>query len=316
MIRGGAMTQESTCQVWRRLAVAATVLTVLLWCAGAAWGCASASRADGEAVSAGGSNVLVIAATPEPQGAILENVAAPLLEQKGIALEVRMYETYDEANEAVQSGEVDGGYFETTITMEAYNKQHNADLVSVSLIHYEPFGLYSFKYDNLADVPGGARIALPEHRTSLDRALRLLASKGLIELDVGDGALATVKDVSRNPRGFKLATTSADGVASLMRNADMGALNGNYAIGAGFSVKDDALAWEDPKGTVALVYANALVAKEGKAKDPRLQALTEALLSQEAQDYVSTNYRGLVMLNPRAAQAYQRALSDSGAQER
>ncbi len=308
--------QEPTSQMRCRLAVATTVLTVLLCFAGAAWGCAPSGSTDGEPAPASGPNVLAIAATPEPQGAILENVAAPLLEQQGIALEVLMYETYDGANEAVQSGEVDGGYFETTVTMEAYNRQHDADLESVSLIHYEPFGLYSLRYDSLADVPDGARIVLPENGTSLDRALRLLASQGLIELDVGDGVLAAVEDVSRNPRGFKLATASADGVASLMGNADVGALNGNYAISAGFSVEDDALAWEDPEGTVALAYANALVAKEGKAKDPRLQALTEALLSQETQDYVRTNYRGLVMLNPQAAQAYQRALSESRATER
>ena len=72
-------------------------------------------------------------------------------------------------------------------------------------------------------------------------------------------------------------------------------MNGNYALEAGFSVGNDALATEDADSEAAQTYANVLVVKEGRESDPAIQALLKALQSQEVKDYINETYDGAVV---------------------
>ena len=74
----------------------------------------------------------------------------------------------------------------------------------------------------------------------------------------------------------------------------MAVINGNYAIDAGLKVAD-ALAVEAADGEAATAYVNVLTVKEGRESDPAIQALVEALQSQEVKDYIETTYEGAVV---------------------
>ena len=74
----------------------------------------------------------------------------------------------------------------------------------------------------------------------------------------------------------------------------MAVINGNYAIDAGLSMAD-ALAIESADGDAATAYVNVLAVKEGRESDPAIQALAEALCSQEVKDFIDENYAGAVV---------------------
>ena len=71
-------------------------------------------------------------------------------------------------------------------------------------------------------------------------------------------------------------------------------VNGNYAIQAGLKMSD-ALAIESAEGTAGTAYVNVLTVKEGRENETAIQALAEAMKSQQVKDYITETYGGAVV---------------------
>ena len=95
---------------------------------------------------------LKIGATPSPHAEILEYVK-PLLKEKGIELQIVVFNDYVLPNTAVENGELDANYFQHTPYLNDFNTKQNTHLVSIGAVHYEPFGIYAGKTKSLATLP-------------------------------------------------------------------------------------------------------------------------------------------------------------------
>ena len=180
---------------------------------------------------------LKIGASSTPHGELLE-IVKPKLEEKGIKLDIVIYDDYVLPNTALQDGTLDANYFQHTPYLNSFNASNGTDLVSAGLIHYEPFGIYSKTVASVADIAAGAAILIPDDESNQTRALLLLAQEGLIVLPEGASVEngVSVLDVV-DAKGFKLQAAQADAIPSLLDNADAGTvavINYNYALGAGF----------------------------------------------------------------------------------
>ena len=224
---------------------------------------------------------LKVAASPTPHAEIL-NVAKEILAEQGIDL-------------VTESGEVDANYFQHTPYLDSFNEENGTHLVSVGAVHYEPFGIYPGKSDDLANIADGATIAVPNDTTNEARALQLLAAQGLITVRDGAGLTATVNDITDNPHNLQIKEIEAAQLPRTVQDVDFAVINGNYAMEAGFSVGKDALATEDASSEAAQTYANVLVVKEGRENDPAIQALYAALTSDKVKDYINSTYDGAVV---------------------
>ena len=237
---------------------------------------------------------LKVAASPTPHAEIL-NVAKDILAEQGITLEVVEFSDYVQPNLVTESGEVDANYFQHTPYLESFNEENGTHLVSVGAIHYEPFGIYPGKSNDLANIADGATIAVPNDTTNEARALQLLAAQGLITVRDGAGLTATVNDITENPHNLQIEEIEAAQLPRTVQDVDFAVINGNYAMEAGFSVGKDALATEDASSEAAQTYANVLVVKEGNENDPAIQALLKALQSDEVKNYIDQTYDGAVV---------------------
>ena len=72
-------------------------------------------------------------------------------------------------------------------------------------------------------------------------------------------------------------------------------LNGNYALQAGFSVAKDAVAYETSDSEAAKTYVNVIAVKEGNENSEKIQALVNALKSDEIKTYITDTYDGAVI---------------------
>ena len=237
---------------------------------------------------------LKVAASPTPHAEIL-NVAKDILAEQGITLEVVEFSDYVQPNLVTESGEVDANYFQHTPYLESFNEENGTHLVSVGAIHYEPFGIYPGKSNDLANIADGATIAVPNDTTNEARALQLLAAQGLITVRDGAGLTATVNDITDNPHNLQIEEIEAAQLPRTVQDVDFAVINGNYAMEAGFSVGKDALATEDASSEAAQTYANVLVVKEGNENNPAIQALLKALQSDEVKNYIDQTYDGAVV---------------------
>lgn len=237
---------------------------------------------------------LIVAATPTPQGEILDYVKKNLAKKAGLDLDVREFTDYVTPNTAVEQGEVFANYFQHKPYLDDFNKKNGTDIVPVpnATVHLEPLGVYSKSVKKLDDLKKGATVALPNDTTNEARALKLLADNGLIELKKGVGYEATPKDVSKNPKNLKFKEIEAAQVPRSLGDVDAAVINGNYALEAKLSPAKDALVAEPAKGNP---YGNFLAVKKGDENDPRVKKLAGLLTSPEVKKFIDDKYDGAVV---------------------
>ena len=235
-----------------------------------------------------------VGATPAPHAEILE-VAKKILAEQDIDLEIVQFNDYIIPNTATESGELDANYFQHVLYLNEFNAEKGTHLVAVAPIHYEPFGIYAGKCDSLDKLEDGAKIAVPNDGTNEARALLLLEAQGLIKLKEGVGLSATKLDIEENPHNYDIQEVEAAQVPRSLASVDVAVINGNYAIDAGLKVKD-AVAVEDGESDVIQgYYANVLVVKEGNENNEAIQALVDALRSDEVKAFIEETYEGAVV---------------------
>ena len=234
-----------------------------------------------------------VGASPAPHAAILE-VAKEILAEEGYTLEIVTFDDYILPNKSLDAGELDANYFQHITYMNNFNEEFGINMVSAAGIHYEPFGIYAGKTAALADLPDGAKIAVPNDATNEARALLLLEQEGLIKLKEGAGLTATKMDIAENPHNFDIVETKAELLPSVLTDVDIAVINGNFAINAGLQVKD-ALAVEAADGAAAEAYVNVIAVNEGNESSEKIQALVKALKSQQVKDFIASTYEGAVV---------------------
>lgn len=250
--------------------------------------CGGSSTA-AEGSTAADSTTLTVAASPTPHAEILNDFAAPLLAKEGIELKVKEYTDYIQPNKDTTSGAVDANYFQHITYLENYNAENGTDLVSVGLIHYEPFAVYAGTSSDLDAIAEGATIAVPNDPTNEGRALLLLQDLGLITLKDPENLEATPKDIKDNPHNIKFQELEAAALPRALSSVDFAVINGNYAIEAGYHVAD-ALAHESSDSLAVEKYANIICVAKGNEDSEAVKALVEVLTSEDFADYLEEHY--------------------------
>ena len=236
---------------------------------------------------------IVVGASTSPHAEILE-AAKPLLQEKGYELEIKEFSDYVMPNTALENKELDANYFQHQPYLDDFNANNGTHLVSVAGIHYEPLGVYAGKSSDLANIPDGAKIAVPNDTTNEARALLLLETQGLIKLDPNAGLAATGKDITENPHNIEIVEIEAAQLVRTLQDVDFAVINGNYALQGGLNV-NDALAKEEADSVAAQTYANVLVVREGDEGREDIKALVEVLQSKAISDFIDEKYQGSVV---------------------
>ena len=239
---------------------------------------------------------LKVGASSTPHGELLE-LAKPVLADEGIDLDIVIYDDYVLPNTALQDGTLDANYFQHRPYLNSFNESNGTDLVNAGLVHYEPFGIYSFSINDLNDLKEGATIIVPDDDSNQTRAMLLLAQEGLIELpaDASVENGVSVLDIVDN-HGYSIQAAQADTVPSLLKSSDEGTIaviNYNYALGAGLKTTD-AIAIEDASGDAAKTYANIIAVRRGNENDPSIVALVNALQNGIVEKYNENTGAGIV----------------------
>src|SRR5690606_28041566 len=172
------------------------------------------------AATAAQAEKLSVAATPVPHAELLEFVK-PSLAKEGVELEIKVFTDYVQPNAQVVDGQLDANFFQHKPYMDTYNKERSTDLVSVGLVHVEPFGAYSSKIKRIEDLKDGAQVALPNDPSNGARALLLLQSQGLIKLKDPSNLLATARDVVENPKKLKFRELEAATLPRVLPDVDL-----------------------------------------------------------------------------------------------
>ncbi|MCA1041474.1 MetQ/NlpA family ABC transporter substrate-binding protein [Bacillus infantis] len=275
---------------WLSLVLALAVALVISACG------TSEENADGGNADSGKEETskLVVGASNVPHAEILEE-AKPLLEEKGVELEVVTFQDYILPNQALNSGELDANYFQHIPYLESQIEENDYDFVNAGGIHIEPIGVYSKKYKSLDELPDGAKVLMSNSVADHGRILTMLEKEGLITLKEGvDKVKATIDDIETNEKNLEFDTEYEASLLPQIYNNDEGdavLINSNYAIDAGLNPIEDSIAIEDKESP----YVNVIAVKNGDEDKEAVKALVEVLHSKEIQDFILEKYEGAVV---------------------
>ena len=132
----------------------------------------------------------------------------------------------------------------------------------------------------------GATVAIPNDPTNEGRALLLLQSAGLIELEDKASLTAVPSDITKNAKNLKFREIEAATLPRVLADVDAAVINGNYALPAGLSAKKDGLFVEGSSSP----YVNVIAVKAGNENKPAIKALIKAIESEKVKEYINKKY--------------------------
>lgn len=283
---------------------AAALLLPLALALGACAGTPASAGADA-AESTGPVRIGVVGAG-DPYWELYTEAAA----EEGIEVEIVDFTSYDQPNPAVSAGELDLNQFQHIIYLATYNVAAGEDLQPIGATAIYPLGLYSTKYDDVADIPAGETIAVPNDESNQARALLVLQSAGLIELEDGGSIFSTVADIDADASTVKVEAVDADFTASSLPDFAGAIVNNDFVTKSGLTA-DELLAQDDPADPAAFPYINIFAAKAEDADNPTYLKLVEIFQeTQSVQDGVLETSGGTAVLVKTPAADLVSSLSD------
>ncbi|MEV0222712.1 MetQ/NlpA family ABC transporter substrate-binding protein [Streptomyces sp. NPDC050704] len=256
--------------------------------------CGSGSGSGSDSASGGGGDdgTLVVGATAVPAGEVLSYIKKDLAAKNGLDLQVQEFTDYVLPNTALQEGSLDANLYQNEPYLDDFNKAKGTDLVPVVKAYLPPMGVYSKTVQDVTKLADGATVAVPNDTTNEGRALKLLASKGVITLKEGAGTTASPADIAKNPKNLRFKELEPAQLPRSLDDVAAAVINNNYAQDAGLSPAEDAILLESAKNNP---YANLLAVKKGNEDDPRVEKLAKLLTSPEVRKFIEDKYQGSVL---------------------
>ena len=249
---------------------------------------ACSSGSAGSSSSSNGATTITVAASPSPHAKILKYIQDNLAKDAGININIKEFTDYDLPNRALDQGEVDATYHQTVPYLEKAKQQFNYDFTPGKGIHLEPLAIYSSKHKSLDELPEkGGIIGVISDVTNQERALRLLAANGFVEIPAsGDVNVYTVKKL----KNFDFKEIDGPVLVSNLGETDYSVINGNFAQEGGLAPSRDGLAVESPENNPSV---NVLVWKTDASGDKAeaVKKLDEILHSEQVKKYIEDTWK-------------------------
>lgn len=249
---------------------------------------ACSSSSTGSSSSSNGATTITVAASPSPHAKILKYIQDNLAKDAGININIKEFTDYDLPNRALDQGEVDATYHQTVPYLEKAEQQFNYDFTPGKGIHLEPLAVYSSKHKSLDELPEkGGIIGVISDVTNQERALRLLAANGFVEIPAsGDVNVYTVKKL----KNFDFKEIDGPVLVSNLGETDYSVINGNFAQEGGLAPSRDGLAVESPENNPSV---NVLVWKTNISGDKAeaVKKLDELLHSDQVKKYIEDTWK-------------------------
>ena len=240
------------------------------------------------------SQTITVCASELPHADILENCVADILKEQGYTLNVKVID-WTLQNGAVSQGDYDANYFQHVPYLETYTG--SVKLFATCKVHYEPLGIYKGgKYSANAS---NNTVAICNDESNALRALQLLYSKGYI---------TSIPEFSSDKEGIIIGSTLTAGDVTIKLIAEelLVASMPDYSIvclpcntAMTGNVEQSLKIDQETDPSLVVGNANVLAARvddyandaEYKAK---IDALTDALLSDEVAAYVLQKWGGAI----------------------
>ena len=218
--------------------------------------------------------------------------AKKLLAAQGIDLEVIQFTDYVTPNRALDDGDIDLNAFQHQIYFADELSSRGYKLSNIANTFVVPLNLYSIKIKSLDEIKDGDVIAIPNDPTNGGRAIKVLATSGLITLKPDAGFNPTKEDIISYSKKVTIQELAANTIPSALPDIAAGVINDTYALDYGLKASDAVFADQAREHE----YWNLIAAKTADLNDPEKFALYDAVVkayhSPEMKENLDNLYGG------------------------
>lgn len=161
------------------------------------------------------------------------------MKEAGYEPEFVVFSNNIEALQAVNDGNVDASFAQHEPFMKIFNEQKGGDLAMVTPhVYYTGIGLYSSKYDDVKELPEGAKIAIMNDAMNRDNSLLMMQDAGLIKLTEDKDSGYTALDVVDNPKNFEFIEIEQAQTVRSLEDLDAATCFFTFMFNSGDDYKD------------------------------------------------------------------------------
>lgn len=221
-------------------------------------------------------------------------IVKELLAEDGWTLDTTYVTDIIQPNNVVSQGEFDANYFQNAAYLRQFNEDNGTDVAPAFSVYYAPAGIFSLKYDSLAELPDGAQISLPVDTANNGRGLKILADEGLLEVDESVPVTQlSQEDITDNPHNFEFIEIDQQSTAQTLADVDAGFSFVRMVVEAEHDLDDVTLELE-PELEDSLPYSIVVGIQPGEEDSEKTQVLQEAYQSEEVEEWFDEYLEGSV----------------------
>lgn len=245
--------------------------------AGCAGGAGSGASGDDAPVT------LQVAAVTSPMTDVVEAAAEAI--EDGYEIELVEVGDYVTANTILNDGDVYANFSQHVPYMEAFNAANNGTLVATQPVYNFVIAFYSKTLGDIAELPTGATVAIPDDPSNTGRALKMLADAGIISLEPGiDPYEATVDDIAENAKSLDFLQVPISSLNAAYEEADLVFQWPSHIAAIGLNPHDHGLLTE-----LDDTFALHVVVREEDADSEATAALNKAFSSDAVREVIESN---------------------------
>ena len=226
-------------------------------------------------------------------GAVYEpiwDVVKEKLAPEGIVLEYVQFNNFSLPNNALNNGEIEMNAFQHHAFFNNDTTSNGYDLTAIGDTYIVAMGIFSNKIKDLSELKDGDIVGVPNDVTNEGRALKLLESAGVIEIDPNAGNSPAINDITGYHVAVEFQEVDANLVPSILPDVTIAVVNGNYAADAGLQASE-ALYMENEYADNS--YYCLIAVRSEDAENPIYQRIVEAYQCDEVIDVYNSQFAGL-----------------------
>jgi D-methionine transport system substrate-binding protein len=234
--------------------------------------------------------VIKVGATVGPHAEVVEAVAEEAAKQ-GLKVEVVIFSDYITPNAALADGSLDLNSYQHQPFLDNFNNNSEQKLSSIGRSILMRMGIYSSKYQSIADLPDNARISIPNDPTNGSRALILLADANLITLKPDADSKTTIYDIVENPKQFEFVEVEAAQLPRTLDDVDASVITMNYVMSSGLNPAEQGIYLESKDADFAVMK---IAARSEDQDNETYKKFVEIFQSEAIRDFIDTTYKGTI----------------------
>ena len=248
----------------------------------------TASTQEAEAAKDGETRVVKLGLT----GVIYEDIWNPIKEKlagEGIDLQYVQFSDFSLPNAALDAGEIDINAFQHHAYFNNDTEKNGYDLTAIGDTFIIAMNIYSDQIQSIDELKDGDTVAIPDDASNGGRALKVLESAGIIEIDPDAGANPTVSDIINYKVQVDITELGASTIPSVIPDFTIAVVNGNYALDYGID-PSTAIFKESEYDDDS--YFCLIAVKSGNADDPVYQEIVKLFQSEETKQIFEDKFGG------------------------